>query len=58
MQLFTQMPVQAVARIAYVSDDKLWRMLEKYVNLSRELEDFSKIDSIGVDETSQAKNHN
>ena len=58
MQLCTQMPVQAVARIASVSDDKLWRMLEKYVDLTRELEDFSEIDSIGVDETSQAKNHN
>ena len=57
LQLCKHMPISAVANIASVSDDKLWRMLEKYVSQTRELEDFSSTIAIGVDETSRAKGH-
>lgn len=58
LQLCKNMPVNQVSQLAKVSDDKLWRMLDLYVELARELEDFSQVDSIGVDETSQRKHHN
>jgi len=57
LQLCTQMPVAATARLAKVSDNKLWRMLDKYVTATRALEDFSSTTAIGIDETSRAKGH-
>jgi len=51
------MPVSRVAAITQVSDDKLWRMLEKYIDTTREQEDFAAIEAIGMDETSRAKGH-
>jgi transposase len=57
LQLITEMPVNAVARIAGVDDEKLWRMVIKYVNKAREYEDFSAVSKIGVDETSRKKRH-
>jgi transposase len=57
VQLCQAMPVSKVASITHTSDDKLWSMLEKYINNTREHEDFEKIDAIGLDETSRAKGH-
>ena len=57
MQLLTAMPVAAAAKLARVSDDKLWRMLEKYIELARHLEDFSEVKAVGMDETSRRKGH-
>jgi len=57
MQLCSAMPVSKVADLARVSDDKLWSMCEKYIERTREYEDFKEIDSIGMDETSRAKGH-
>ena len=57
MQLCSAMPVNKVAALARVSDDKLWDMCDKYINKTREFEDFKDIDSIGMDETSRAKGH-
>ena len=51
------MPVSKVAAITKTSDDKLWRMLEKYIDQTRTHEDFKEITSIGMDETSRAKGH-
>ena len=51
------MPVSKVAKITHTSDDKLWNMLDRYVNTTREHEDFKNIDKIGMDETSRAKGH-
>ncbi len=58
MQLCKAMPVNQVSKLINESDDKLWRMLDKYVHTAREFEDFSDLESIGVDETSQKKHHN
>lgn len=57
VQLCQAMPVNKVATITKTSDDKLWSMLEKYIDKTREDEDFKEIDSIGLDETSRAKGH-
>jgi transposase len=51
------MPINQVAKLIKVNDDKLWNMLEKYINSVRKQEDFKDIEAIGVDETSKAKNH-
>lgn len=57
MQLCSEMPVNAVSRLTNVDDNKIWRMLECYVEEARKLEDFSEITKIGLDETSKKKNH-
>ena len=57
IELLRSMPVRRVADIIHVSVDKLWSMLDKYVNKTRELENFEDIESVGMDETSRAKGH-
>lgn len=57
LQLLTAMPVAEVSRIVSVSDDKLWRLLERYVDLARMQQDFSAVQSVGMDETSRCKGH-
>ena len=57
LQLCQAMPVNKVASITQTSDDKLWSMLGKYIDQTREYEDFKEITSIGLDETSRAKGH-
>jgi len=57
LQLCQAMPVNKVAKITHTSDDKLWSMLERYVNQTRSHENFEAIDSIGMDETSRTKGH-
>jgi transposase len=57
MQLCKAMPVNQVSTLINESDDKLWRMLEKYIDTGRGLEDFSGLVSVGVDETSKRKHH-
>ena len=57
LQLCQAMPVSKVATLTKTSDDKLWSMLEKYIDTTREHEDFKEITSIGLDETSRAKGH-
>ena len=57
MQLCKAMPVNQVGAIIKESDDKLWRMLDKYVKAGREFEDFTDVESVGMDETSKKKHH-
>ena len=57
LQLCQAMPVNKVAQLTKTSDDKLWNMCDRYINKTREFEDFKDIDSIGLDETSRAKGH-
>jgi transposase len=57
IQLCQAMPVKRVASITKTSDDKLWDMLEKYIDTTRQEENFENIDAIGLDETSRAKGH-
>ncbi len=57
MQLVSAMPVKKVADIAKVSDDKLWDMIDRYIEETRVYEEFSDVTAIGLDETSRAKGH-
>ena len=52
MTLVREMPVNRVSQIIGVDDNKLWRMMRYYVAAARQLEDYSEVDKIGVDETS------
>jgi transposase len=57
LELCEAMPVHKVAKLVDVSDNKLWNMLEKYVNEALDNMDLSEIEQIGLDETSRAKGH-
>lgn len=57
MQLCLAMPVNKVASIVRVSDDKLWTMIDRYVARTRVFENFEDVKAIGLDETSRAKGH-
>ena len=57
LQLCQAMPVNKVASITKTSDDKLWSMLERYIDNTREYENFEDVDAVGMDETSRAKGH-
>ncbi len=51
------MPVLSRSQLTGVSDRGGWRVLEVYINAAKFDEDFSKINTIGMDETSVAKGH-
>ncbi len=57
LQLCRHMPVEQVAKMTNVSDNKLWRMLDLYVEAARFGEDCRQLSTVGVDETSVAKGH-
>ena len=57
LQMCKYMPVSNVSEITNVSDDKLWRMLDSYVDLARAEEDYSNVTAVGIDETSRRKGH-
>lgn len=57
MELSKHLPVAVIAKLIGVNDKRLWRFIKYYVNEARKLEDYSDVDSIGVDETSK-KGHN
>jgi transposase len=51
------MPVRQVALLLGVSDMRLWRTLDHYVDQARAGEDFSSTTSIGLDETAARRGH-
>jgi transposase len=57
LQLLKCMPFKQVENLCRVSDDKLWRMVKRYVADARELVDMSLLTVLGVDETSIKKGH-
>lgn len=57
MEFTKHTPVAAVARLIDINDKRLWRIIDHCVKEARKLEDFSKVSSIGIDETSR-KGHN
>lgn len=56
--LAKQMPVRAVAGLLGLSDGQIWRILDHYVDAAREREDFSSVQSVGLDETASRRGHN
>lgn len=57
LELCAHMPVHSVCQIINESDNKIWRLLEKYVDKALESEDYSHITAVGMDETSRTKRH-
>ena len=57
MELSKHLPVSVIAKLIGVYDKRLWRFIKHYVNEARKLEDYSDVESIGMDETSK-KGHN
>ena len=56
--LAKEMPVKAIADLLEIGDDRLWRVLDHYVSAARELEDFSDVTAVGIDETAARRGHN
>lgn len=56
--LCAAMPVNTVARLLKVSDDRLWSVLHHYVDDARAQEDHSDVTRIGVDETASRRGQN
>jgi transposase len=57
LELCRHMPVATVGKLIGESDDKLWRILGKYIQEVKGQEDYSEVSKVGVDETSRAKGH-
>lgn len=57
LQFAKAMPVATVATMVGEHDTLLWRIVEHYVRLLRENEDFSGVERVGADETSARKGH-
>jgi transposase len=57
MQLAKAMPIHQVSKITKESDYKIWNIVDKYVESTVELNDYSKLTAVGLDETSMSKGH-
>jgi len=57
LQLAKGMPVHQVCKLVKISDHKVWSILDKYTEKTRDLNDYSKVTKVGMDETSIAKGH-
>ena len=58
MTMARDMPVNVMARLFSVTDTRLWRVIDSYVEMARAREDHSDVKRIGIDETSLKKGHN
>jgi len=58
IELCAHMPVHSVCQIINEQDNKIWRLLGKYVDKALEFADHSLVTAVGMDETSRAKGHN
>ena len=56
--LAKQMPVRAVGQLMGLHDGQIWRVLDHYVEAARQREDFSSVQSVGLDETASRRGHN
>ena len=57
LQLVKLLPVHQVATLLGTYDLKLWNIMHAYTDKCRELEDFSTVERIGVDETAARRGH-
>ena len=52
MALVAEMPVRAVAELVGEHDTRVWRVVHHYVDAARAREDLSRVERLGIDETS------
>ena len=57
MTMCRDMPVNVIASLFSVTDKRLWRVLEAYVEMARANEDHSEVRRVGFDETSAKRGH-
>ena len=57
VEMCRHMPVSQVSKMTGVNNKKLWQMLDVYVEAARYNEEYSTLDSVGIDETAVAKGH-
>lgn len=57
MTMVRDMPVNVIASLFAVTDKRLWRVLDSYVELARCQEDYSEVRRVGFDETSAKRGH-
>jgi transposase len=57
IELIRLMPVHQVAKLINVYDNKLWKLMQTYVDICRDDENFAQVRVVGVDETSVRKGH-
>lgn len=57
MELIKLMPVHQVAKLINVYDNKLWGLMQTYVDICRADENLAEVSVVGVDETSVRKGH-
>lgn len=58
LQLAKIMPVNDVAKLFKVSDDRIWSVIHYYVPKAVDATNWSSVQNIGIDETSRKKGHN
>ena len=57
LQFAMYMPVHNIAKLLKVSDRKIWGMLDRYIDSALKLNNYSEVDTVGMDETSISKGH-
>jgi transposase len=57
MTMAAHMPVRAIARLLGVTDPRLWRVIDHYVEQARAKRDDSQVREVGIDETSRRRGH-
>ena len=58
LELSKVMPVNSLAKMVGEHDTRIWRVISHYVEEARHKQDFSKVISVGIDETSSKRGHN
>lgn len=57
LQLARVMPVSQIALLVGEHDTRIWRIVQRYVQIAIKQADYSEIKSVGIDETSSKKRH-
>ncbi len=52
LELASLLSVRAIAQLVETTDTKIWRGIQYYVKEARERQDFSTVDTLGIDEYS------
>lgn len=58
LQLCKNMPIHQAGRILKISNHRLWRVIDLYVDQALSQADHSNVDGVGIDETSIKRGHN
>jgi transposase len=51
MTMVRDLPVKVMSRLFAVTDTRLWRLIQSYVEMARAVEDYSDVKRIGANET-------